>query len=452
MNYIKLESKSVPVVMEKDVIVVGGGTAGVIAAIAAARNGAETAIIEQFSCLGGSQTLALVSPLVGGGEHYFDTLITGIHQELVNRVKDIGEEFDGIWHNPETLKFLYEQVVMEEGIEILYNTTVIDAIVKDRKIQSLILHNKSGWQAATAKIYIDATGDGDLAVNAGCKYMCGRPKDGFNQAPSLRFLVSNVNLERLAKFLQENGMLHAKPSRLSVSFTFGPYGGKDLKHIWEKAIKDGELTAEEAGYVQFTTMDGLDGIINFNCPEIKNVDCTDVKSLTNAIIKGRVMARNIFNFFKRHIPGFENAYLILTAPMLGIRESRRIIGRYVLTGNDILNGRKFPDAVAKAWYGVDIHIPDKIGVIIKRMDHGDYYEIPYRCLIPKDIDNLLVTGRCISSDFEANSAIRIQAVCRGLGQVAGTAAALCVSIGVTPPELDIKILLQKLREQGYSIE
>jgi len=449
MNTVKLESKLVPVVMEKDVIVVGGGTAGLVAAVAAARNGSETAIIEQLSCLGGSQTVALVSPLVGGGEHYFDTLITGIHQELVNRVKEVGEEFDGIWHDPETLKFLYEKVAVEEGVELLYNTSVVDAHVKDRKIEALILHNKSGWQAATAKIFIDATGDGDVAVKAGCEYAHGRPEDGLNQAPSLRFLVGNVNVKKLAEFLRKNGMPNAKPPRLSVSFTVGPYGGKDLEHIWEKAQEEGELTTEEAGYIQFTTMDGLPGVINFNCPELRKVDCTDAKSLTEAMIKGRRMVRNIFSFFKKRIPGFENAYLVLTAPLLGIRESRRIIGRYILTGHDILSGRKFPDAVAKAWYGVDIHVPEKPGVIIKHMSHGDYYEIPYRCLIPKDIDNLIVTGRCISSDFEANSGIRVQAVCRGLGQVAGTAAALCVSMGVTPPELDAKILLQKLREQGY---
>jgi len=437
--------------MDEDVIVVGGGTAGIVAAIAAARNGSKTAIIEQLNCLGGSQTAGLVSPLVGGGEHYFDTLVGGIHQELLCKIKEVGERFDGIWHDPETLKFLYEKVAIEEGVDLLYNTCVVGAIVKERRIDALVLHNKSGWQAATAKVFIDATGDGDLAVKAGCKYSHGRSDDKLNQAPSFRFLVCNVDVEKLADFLRKNGIPDVKPPRLGVGYTVGPYGAKELKHIWEKAVQDGELTAEEVAYIQFTTMDGLSGVVNFNCPELRNVDCTDAKSLTEAAIKGRRMIRNLFNYFRKRIPGFENSSLVLTSYLMGIRESRRIIGRYTLTEADILGGRKFPDAIVKSWYAVDIHLPDKGGVIIKSMPQGDYYEIPYRCIVPKDIDNLLIAGRCISSDFEANSGLRIQAVCRGLGQAAGTAAALCVRFDTTPSELDVRVLLQKLKVQGANL-
>lgn len=449
MRYVEFGPRRIPIVMKKDVIVVGGGTAGVTAAIAAARNGAKTAVIEALNCLGGSQTAGLVTPLVGGASmNLYDTRVKGINLEMINRVKEVGEVFDGVWHNPETLKLLFEKMVTEAGVELLYNTVVIDTIVKDRKIEALILYNKSGLQAASAKVFIDATGDADVAVKAGCECMHGRTEDGLNQAPSLRFMVGNVDIDKLAEFLQSM-KLRAELPKVSLAYTAGPHGGKDLQQVWEKAVKDGELTEEEAGYIQFTTMDGLPGVINFNCPEIKNVDCTDAESLTRAIVKGRKMAWNIFNFFKKHIPGFEDACLLLTAPLLGVRESRRIVGRYVLTSSDVLKGRKFPDGVVRSWYGIDIHIPDRVGVFLKlTLQPGDYYEIPYRCLVPKDIDNLLVTGRCISSDFEANSGLRIQSVCRGLGEAAGTAAALCVSMDTTPPQLDVSILIKKLSEQG----
>lgn len=441
--------KKIPILAECEVLVVGGGTAGAVAGIASARLGAKTIIVEQFGYLGGSQSAALVTPMMPN--HISgDPLVKGLNEEINERLKSIGAAFvDGNnnsgWFDPEQLKYVLEEMFLESGGRLLYHTLVVDAVVKKGKIISVITESKSGRAQIIAKQFIDCSGDADLSVRAGVPYESGRKEDGLSQAMSLRFHLGNVDLNKFCAFMDEiePGKKHSLPFVHAASVWGKNY---PLEPLFKKAVEEGVLEYSDGDYFQLFSLPSRPGEVSFNCPRIaNNVKGTNVKDLTYAQIEGRKKIKRIIKFCKKYLPGFENAYLVYTAPMVGVRESRRIIGEYVLTLEDLQEAKKFPDTVAKGNYPVDIHLPKGAGVDYRPLKPGDYYTIPYRSLVPKGIENLLVAGRCISATFEAQSAIRIQPICRALGEAAGISAALCVKNSLSPRKLSYSVLANYLR-------
>ena len=442
---------------EWDVIVVGGGTAGSVTGIASARLGARTLVVEALGFLGGTATGALVTPFmrnVAGGKE----LNRGLTDEIKARLRAQGDgavDPDGNdnWFNPEGLKFVLEDLLLEAGGEVLYHTYFVGAVVKEGWIQAVEVHNKAGLSTLRAKVFVDATGDADLAVAAGAPFQAG-DEDGHHQAMSLRFLLGNVNLDDLSRFLTEIGLPQPCPSFMHFAMAWG--SGSPLEPLFQKAVTEGVLQKRDGDYFQAFTVPGRPGELAFNCPRIdtKFDDGTNPWQLSAAQVDGRRAIRRLLNFCRRYLPGCEESYLVAVAPLVGVRESRRIVGDYVVTLDDILNCRMFPDSICRNHYPVDIHPVRGRG---RRWDdltgtpysHPDaFHEIPYRALIPKRVNNLLVAGRCISATFEAQASIRIQPNCHTLGQAAGTAAAMAAQNGVGVRDVDVSELKRILREQG----
>ena len=445
------KAREIEVIKEVDVLIVGGGTAGSVATIASARQGVKTLVVESFGFLGGSVSAGLVTPMM---QNHINKkpLNKGIGEEINQRLLKEGnidnwEQDASYWINPELNKYVLEDICLESGAEILYYTNFSEPILEDNKIIGVIVENKAGRKAIIAKRVIDATGDADVAFKAGVPCESGRLKDGLNQAMSVRFIMGNVNLKKLSDFLisiDPENKFEINYPLVHAAFTSG--GDWPLNEIARKAIKDGILEEEDEDYFQLFSIPGREGEITFNCPRISNrVKGTDPFDLTNAQIVGKKKIRRLIKFCKKYLPGFENAHIILTAPMVGVRETRRIVGEYVLTVDDIKNYRKFEDGIARNNYPIDIHKPkreDNQSVTFEEISKKDYHEIPYRCLVPKIIDNLLVAGRCISATFEAQSSIRIQPNCRAFGEAAGLAAALSIKENASPRNFDGKKLKQ----------
>ena len=458
MKTIEEPARRIPVEAEVDVLVVGGGTAGVVAAIAAARHGAKSLIVEQFGFLGGTHTAALVSPVCPNYHPDGRPLTEGIGQEIFDRLAKRGRakgredgcyDFDGEWpwFDPEALKYLLDDMVEESGAKVLFHTFVSDIIRDNGNITGVIVENKGGRSALMARQIIDASGDADVAFRAGVPIESGRLIDHLNQPASLRFLAGNVDFEKCSAFLRKQGVKNRTTP--SVSFARGG-GAKDLEKYFGQLLTEGRVEPETLDYFQFYSAPGRPGEISFNCPELRKFSATNGWDASRMQLEGRRKIGKIMNFARRFIPGFENSYIAYTAPMVGVRESRRIVGEYVLTEVDVLSGMKFPDAVARNNWPPDIHSPSDDEGLMYTQDSfsADYVEIPYRSLVPLKVDNLLVTGRCISATFEAQAAVRISRTCHALGQAAGTAAAMACKENITPRQLDGRAVRRVLENDG----
>ncbi len=438
---------------EYDVIIAGGGTAGVIAGITAARYHLKTLIVEQMGCLGGSQTAAMVTPmmdlLIEGNPE-----ISGINQEIKKVLQQQQEGRDN-WFNPEALKFVLEDLFLKAKGELLYFTHAIDVIKEENVVKGIVIHNKSGIQKIMGKIVIDATGDADIAAKASVPVESGKKTTGVNQPLSVRFEVANIDLEQFGAFLRNLGQTEeTEPENCYGAHT--PDAIWPLSPVFEKGLKQGLITEEDAKYFQFFAIPGKPGALAFNCPEIfSKIDGTNTDHLTQAMVKGRRAISRLLKFMKVYFKGFEEAYLLMVAPMVGIRESRRIIGEYQLTGADVAGYKKFEDGIAKCNYYMDIHDmseDEKRQLESFKNEHilagQRYFEVPFRSCIPKGVENLLVTGRCISADFEAQSAMRIQQVCRALGEGCGHAAYIAITKNQKLRELDGKEVRNLMRQNG----
>ncbi len=454
-RYYPEKAHNIPVAREVDVVVVGGGTAGVPAAIAAAQKNKKTLLVEQLAFLGGTATAALVMPLMHNaikGNPSPSSINTEINQRLAESgdgATDHGGN-DG-WFNPTMLPFVLEEMCIEAGVEIVYNTFFAGAICEGGIIKGILIENKGGRQAIFAKRIIDATGDADVAFRAGCPMASGRPDTHINQPTSLRFEVGGIDIARFAKFLKSLGEKEEfKPPFFHTAMKWGENWA--LEPIFRKAVDADDLEERDGNYFQAFSIPGKPSCLAFNCPELKAVvDVTQPDYQSRALMEGRHAILRTLRFMKKYFPGCEDTYLSQTAVMLGVRESRRIVGEYVLTARDILTYRKFDDAIARSNYPVDIHgaqveygefeIPDV-------PENKRYYEVPYRCLVPKGVENLLVAGRCISADYVGQSSARVQLTCRAFGEAAGIAAALSIEEDVSPRVLDGKKVRAEMKSTG----
>jgi hypothetical protein len=409
----------------------------------------KTLIVEQLGFLGGSQTGALVLPYMPYSLPD-QQLITGLHQEIIDRMAALPGESHPTYFNYELLKYVLEEMALEAGVELLYHTFLADAVVEEGRLTSVTAYNKSGRQEFAAQQFIDCTGDADIAFRAGVPCESGRPEDGLNQSASLRFVVGNVDIEALAVRLRELGAV-GQPPLADFGFAKGHTKSPAIEALLDQATADGVLTEDEAGYFQFFAVPGRPGEIAYNCPRLLRINGARAEDLTRVQIEGRKIIPHLIEFCKRYLAGFDACYLLTTAPLPGIRESRRIVGEYVISDEDVIQATRFSDRIAKSCYPVDIHNPTGAGIISKRLPAGEYHDIPYRCLVPLGVDDLLVAGRCISSTFQAQSAIRIEPTCRAMGEAAGVAAALCIEAGCTPRTLNADTLLAALAAAGANV-
>ncbi len=446
-----------PVLREVDVLVVGGGTAGAVAGIAAAREGLRTLVVEPLGFLGGTQTGALVTPMM---PNQIDgvPLNGGIDLEINRRMMAQGTSGrfrDGNegWFDPEALKATLDALLTEAGGEALFFTSFVDVLMDGDAVIGAVLHNKAGLCAVRAARVIDATGDADVAVRAGAPFVSG-DAEGEHQPLGFRFLLGGLDFSTLVPFLEGQGRFdhtgadEARAEGSSVPlFTSAMVAGRGwpLEGRFREAVAAGVLEEEDLNYVQFFSMSGRPGELAFNNPRIRtHIDGTDPFHLSHAALEGRRMIQRYAAFFRRYVPGCAEAYVSQTAPMVGVRETRRIVGEYTLTSDDFFAARKFDDAIARNCYPIDLHRRDENAARLLKLPPGAYHEIPYRCLVPQRVENLLVVGRALSADFEAQGAVRIQSNCRAMGEAAARACALSLRAGLTPRALDGAVLRRHL--------
>ncbi|MGE3726696.1 MAG: FAD-dependent oxidoreductase [Candidatus Sericytochromatia bacterium] len=429
-----------PLLVECDVLVLGGGSAGSAAAIAAARSGAHTLLAEQNGFLGGTSTASLVTPMMAN-HLQAKPLNQGIYLEVLNSLLETGDaavykDGNAGWFNPEMLKLVLEQKAVEAGVELLYHVYFSQAHVEEGILKGAIFETKSGRGLIRAKVLIDASGDADLAFQAGVPMVIGRESDQANQPMALRFNLGQVNLLKARDYFASLGEFdwtdNPHDPELPLWTTACTWDKPwPLSPLFQQAVTAGELSEDDAAYFQIFTVPGRPGEVAFNCPRLDQLkNSLDFRQRSQVQVEGKTRILKLWHFCRKYLPGFEKSFISQIAPMPGIRESRRIVGEYVLTSEDFFAARKFPDAVARNNYPIDIHSRDKSGGL-HFMQAGDYHEIPFRCLVPLQIENLLVAGRCLSADFSAQGAVRIIPNCYAMGQAAGTAAALAVQQNVS---------------------
>jgi len=454
-----------------DVIVVGGGPSGFIAAISAARVGAKTLLIERYGFLGGMPTTARIGPI---SPFFFgdEQVIKGIPQEFVDRMVSVGGSTGHVkMTNPygtgsyevlydrETYKWIALKMVLEAGADLLLHSWFIDAVVENEQILGVKVGNKSGLKTYTAKVVVDATGDGDVAAASNSQFVIGRSKDGVLQPATLMFEMADVDTSQVKKYMNENPdefewgsevvALHSIPPNLQQEY----FVGQGFRSLVKKGLDSGDLYIGRDTILFWTTVHPR--IMHFNSTRVINIDGTKVEDLTRAEIDGRKQVMSLSQFLINNVPGFQEAYLLETGAQIGIRETRHILGEYVLTKEDVLSGKKFDDVICRGYFPIDIHNwRGKSGYVGNGgiwADISDSYDIPYRCLIPKNVECLIVTGRCISASHEAHGSLRTQGSVMGLGQAAGTAAALSVLQKTSPRHLSVQLLQKRLESDGASL-
>ena len=404
----------VPVYRSADVVVVGGGPSGVAAAIAAARCGKDVLLVEQSGQLGGMATLGNVSIFMGVGN------VTGIYREILSEVmpeklekadpKKFYPQF-----NPFLFRYYLNRKLEKENVNVLYHSSFIRALVEENKVKGIIINTREGLKAIEGKVIIDCTGDGRVAIDAGAAYTSGRETDGMTQPATLMFHMQNTG-KPVKSVLPEGCYDYEKIADL-------PQG----RHLFWEQMEDGTLL------VNMTRVRG-------NGAKAEEAGFIEKEALKQVL--------SVANYLQRN--GFENYILSHVASQTGIRETNQVVGVYTLCEDDLINARKFHDVVAQTNYEIDIHSPDGQKSCDERK--LDSYDIPYRCLVPRGLEAILVAGRAISATHVAMSSVRVQPTCYALGQAAGAAAALSIDAGCSLGEISAEKLHDILRRQGVVFE
>ena len=419
----------VPVIAEADILVVGLGPGGLCAAVTAARCGLKVVAAEHYGAPGGMAFHGEISPFMPNHEHD-RPLDQPLYLEWINRMRAYLVDRPPTANNFKAPDERYiakvpamlaaEDMLLEAGVQLFYHHTFFDAVLNDGRIESVIFSGKSGLSAIRAKMVIDSTGDGDVAAKCGCAFGFGN-EEGYCQPMTLCFKLSHVDKSRI-------------PPR------------PELQKLYVAAQQDGRISCVRENILYFDDFD--DDVIHFNTTRIIQHSGTNAESLSDAEIIGRRQMREFLAFLRASVPGFERAELHSVATVIGVRESRRITGIAALTVDAFDKAAKFDDAIARVNYPVDIHNPNGTGTCIRTLPGGEYYEIPYGCIVPPKPENLLIGGRCISVDHALHSSMRVMPPVCSIGQAAGTAAAMAIESGKTPAELDGREVRAELRKFG----
>jgi FAD dependent oxidoreductase len=453
-----------------DVVVVGGGPAGCAASLAASRNGAKTLLIESHPYLGGAATSSLVSPWMTN-YHGDKQVIKGIFQEIVDELikydgstgtlkcpydepgKTQGTGGHITPFDAEVLKFVLNKLLLEAGVEILFNTSVGSVSASEGKVTRLELKGKSEQKSVSGKVYVDATGDGYIASAAGAEFEFGRKEDGLTQPVSLLFKMTHVDLDKFIDYVRAHKeefvwvTFPELPDDLPGHYAQQMVAVTGFNALVAEGQKSGELYLGRERITIFS--DFKKGEVIFNATRLNQIDGTNEKDMLYAEIELRKQMMSLVQFAKKNLPGFQNAFLGPAAANVGVRETRRIMGDYLLTEQDVLKGRKFPDSIAKGCFPIDIHSPsDKKN---RWTELEDAYDIPYRAICPKKLENLYMAGRCISATHEALASVRVQSHAMAIGQAAGTAAALAAKQNHFTRDMNVPLLQETLKEQGAII-
>lgn len=446
-----------------DVVVIGGGPGGLPAAIAASRNGASVLLVEKNGCLGGNLTIGL--PLLGYLDMDGKPVTAGFAQELVDALKARNACTDHIFcpnHNSVTLydheifKVVAFEKCLDAGVEILLHTQPIEANVENGRIQSVILFGKGYRIEVEAKVFIDATGDGDLGYLAGARYNKGQKETGILQPPTVMFTLRNVDTDKVIDFVAEDPeqMRFCDTIDTDINKYNAEYFRKNPMHVFVGLRKlflelkaRGELPVDRDTLIYIKSI--LPGEIHMNCTRHLGVDGSNVLDLTRAEIEGHLQIPRLVEALKKHVPGFENCYITNIYSNIGVRETRRFVGMKELTEHEIMDGQVPEDTVALGAYIIDIHDGQGGGTVVK---HIKPYGIPYGCLVSRDIDNLMFSGRCISVDAVVMSSMRIMPTCMAIGDAAGVGAACAVKHGILPGEVDVSEVRAILRKANAILE
>ena len=443
-----------------NVLVVGGGPAGIGAAIGAAKAGADVVLVERFGFLGGNATAALVMPLMsfhtqnhpvehmdtvenlfpadhGPGEPVIAGALSEFLERLVQSGGAIAPSLETGYvtpFDPEIFKMVALEIMDHYKVKMLFHSFASGIFIADGTT-GVVLETKSGPLVIVADTIVDCTGDGDIAASAGAKFATGREVDNLVQPMSLMFRMAEFQKIAFQNYVKDH-----------------PDQWKGVYGLWElikKATHEGVLELPRENMLFFGTPHSHELIVNST--RITKVLGTDVWDISYAEWEGRRQVKQIAAFLKKYVPGFEDSYVAQTGTTIGIRESRRIIGEYVLTAEDIMGARKFDDVIARCSYPIDVHNPAGKGTILRKLPTGEAYDIPLRCLIPKAVDNVLVAGRCISGDHVAHSSYRVMPAAMATGQAAGVSAAIAGKKGITPKQVDVEDVQRELIIQGANL-
>ncbi len=446
-----------------DIVVIGGGPGGLPAALAAARQGAKVLLVEKNGYLGGNLTIGL--PLLGFLDKDGNQVIRGIAQEFIDALAERNAVSPHHWcpnHNSVTIydhevfKIVAFEKCLEAGVDILLHTQVIDTNVDNGELQSVTLFGKGRRIEAYAKVFIDATGDGDVGYLAGASYEMGQKDTGVLQPPTLMCTVGGVNTDEIIDFIEQH------PEQMEMCKTHESYPGYDasyfrsnphhhvlvgLRKLFAELKEQGKLPVDRDTIIYIQTL--KKGVVNLNCTRHLGIDGSDLRDLTRAEIEGHLQNYALVDTLRKYVPGFKNAYITKIYPFVGIRETRRFHGLAELTEGDLLAGHIGDDAVGIGSYIIDIHDGKGGGTICKKVKP---YGLPYGMTCSADISNLMFAGRCASMDAVALSSARVMPPLMAMGEGVGVGAALAVKKGIAPGEVDVQELRAVLRENGVMLE
>lgn len=413
-----------------DLTVVGGGFSGVCAAIAAARRGVKVLLIEKTNALGGAAVVNLVNPFMPystkvDGKTKF--LSRGIFEEITRELCGFDPESGKDVHtfDEELLKLILNRKCVEAGVELLFGAYLSDCVREGNKIVKIAVSTVAGAIEIESSYFIDATGDGILFTLAGCPYRLGRAADSLCQPMTLCFRAAGIDKKA---FKGEIG---------------------DINRLYKQYKADGKISNPREDILTFDTVH--DGVIHFNTTRVVKLDPTNPFDVTKAELTAREQVYEIIAFLKEHFASCKNIKLLSTAIGIGVRESRMVEGEHVLNEMELKDCTRFEDSIALGNYDIDIHNPEGSGTSHYYFKAGEYYTIPYRTLIPKGMENLLVAGRCVSATHEAQASIRIMPIVACLGEAAGAAAAIACTDGKNVMDVDVKKLQKSLLDSNCAL-
>lgn len=406
-----------------DLAVVGGGLAGVMTAVAAAREGKRVILLEKYGCLGGMATAGLVYPFMRHSEVPSGKPANkGLYFRLLREIWELGgsDGAESRHYKEEFMKLVLDRMVTEAGVKLLLHAKLCEAERVGREIQSITVATVSGKLKIRARLYADATGNADLCAFAGLPFEQGREEDGLCQPMTLCFRLGNVDWSR--------------------------FDGKAANALYNELQARGEIKNPRENILVFRSP--VDNVMHLNTTRAVGYDPTDVESVTAAEMLLREQMLEMYHFMRAHVAGMEQCELQSSAIEAGIRESRRIVGLYRITAEDLLSTKKFSDSIARGTYQIDIHNPSGTGTVLRQIPPNDYYTLPYRALVPRDADNLIVAGRSVCSTHEALAAIRIMPITSCMGEAAGIAAALAIDGNCGFADVNVERLQARITSYG----